>query len=243
MRERSDGKATREAILEAAEAEFAEHGYEAASTRGICTRAGVNVALVNRYFKSKENLYRIVAKRLFGDLGAPMAALPGTVADGKSWRAAVRAWVDDFLFMTLPTRSAQRRCAALFRQEVTQPTKFHAEFKQSNPFEPSSYHFDNKFTVVLAGWIFETNPRNDDILIALRSIANCMDSGGYLVYTNHPWTPNPGKFAAIFDSNEFNVRNRSQAELDALVTMSGFEKTDQLCDVNGIFSVSVAVKI
>ena len=130
MRERSDGKATREAILEAAEAEFAEHGYEAASTRGICTRAGVNVALVNRYFKSKENLYRIVAKRLFGDLGAPMAALPGTVADGKSWRAAVRAWVDDFLFMTLPTRSAQRRCAALFRQEVTQPTKFHAEFKR-----------------------------------------------------------------------------------------------------------------
>ena len=120
---------------------------------------------------------------------------------------------------------------------------FHAEFKQSNPFEPSSYHFDNKFTVVLAGWIFETNPRNDDILIALRSIANCMDSGGYLVYTNHPWTPNPGKFAAIFDTNEFNVRNRSQAELDALVTMSGFEKTDQLCDVNGIFSVSVAVKI
>ena len=130
MRERSDGKATREAILEAAEAEFAEHGYEAASTRGICTRAGVNVALVNRYFKSKENLYRIVAKRLFGDLGAPMAALPGTVADGKSWRAAVRAWVDDFLFMTLPTRSAQGRCAALFRQEVTQPTKFHAEFKR-----------------------------------------------------------------------------------------------------------------
>lgn len=130
MRERSDGKATREAILEAAEAEFAERGYEAASTRGICTRAGVNVALVNRYFKSKENLYRIVAKRLFGDLGAPMAALPGTVADGKSWRAAVRAWVDDFLFMTLPTRSAQRRCAALFRQEVTQPTKFHAEFKR-----------------------------------------------------------------------------------------------------------------
>ena len=130
MRERSDGKATREAILEAAEAEFAERGYEAASTRGICARAGVNVALVNRYFKSKENLYRLVAKRLFGDLGAPMAALPATVRDGASWRAAVRAWVDDFLFMTLPTRKAQKRCAALFRQEVTQPTKFHAEFKR-----------------------------------------------------------------------------------------------------------------
>ena len=56
MRERSDGKATREAILEAAETEFAACGYEAASTRRICARAGVNVALVNRYFGSKENL-------------------------------------------------------------------------------------------------------------------------------------------------------------------------------------------
>ena len=120
---------------------------------------------------------------------------------------------------------------------------FHAEFKQANPFEPSSYNFETKFTVVLAGWIFETSPRNDDVLLALRSIASCLEQGGYLVYTNHPWSPNPGKFCAIFDSNEFNVRNRSQAELDALVNMSGFEKTDQLCDVNGIFSVSVAVKV
>ena len=130
MRERSDGKATREAILDAAEAEFAACGYEAASTRRICARADVNVALVNRYFGSKENLYRLVAKRLFGDLGAPMAALPASVHDSDEWRAAVRMWVEDSLFMTLPTQKAQKRCAALFRQEVTHPTKFHAEFKR-----------------------------------------------------------------------------------------------------------------
>lgn len=130
MKERSDGKATREAILDAAEAEFAAHGYEAASIRSICGRAGVNGALANRYFGSKENLYRTVAKRLFGDLGAPLAALPATVTDEESWREAVRTWVDDFLFMTLPTRKAQRLCAALFRQEVVRPTRFHAEFKR-----------------------------------------------------------------------------------------------------------------
>ena len=130
MRERSDGKATREAILEAAETEFAACGYDAASTRRICARADVNVALVNRYFGSKENLYRVVAKRLFGDLGAPMAELPASVHDAEGWRAALRMWVEDFLFMTLPTQKAQKRCAALFRQEVTHPTKFHAEFKR-----------------------------------------------------------------------------------------------------------------
>ena len=33
--------------------------------------------------------------------------------------------------MTLPTEKAQKRCAALFRHEVTRPTAFHAEFRES----------------------------------------------------------------------------------------------------------------
>ena len=125
---RVDGERTRGKILAAAEREFAEKGYELASVREISRRAGVNMALANRYFGSKEELYRIVARRLFGDLGAPMAALAERAADEASWRAAVREWVDDFLFMTLPTEPAQELCAALFRHEVTHPTKFHAEF-------------------------------------------------------------------------------------------------------------------
>lgn len=128
---RCDGERTREAILAAAEAEFAEKGFELASAREICRRADANAALISRYFGSKEALYRIVAKRLFGDLGAPLAKLADGVKDEKSWRAAVREWVDDMLFMTLPTERVQKLCAALFRHEVTRPTKFHAEFKEA----------------------------------------------------------------------------------------------------------------
>ena len=51
--------------------------------------------------------------------------------DEKSWRAAVREWVDDMLFMTLPTERAQKLCAGLFRHEVMRPTKFHDEFKEA----------------------------------------------------------------------------------------------------------------
>ena len=130
-RKRRDGVETREAIVASAEAEFAEKGYELASARKICRQAGVNSALLSRYFGSKEALYRIVAKRLFGDLGAPLAMLADGVKDEKSWRAAVREWIDDMLFMTLPTEKPQRLCAALFRHEVTRPTKFHAEFKEA----------------------------------------------------------------------------------------------------------------
>ena len=52
-KERIDGIETREAILAAAEAEFSEKGYELASAREMCRRAGANSALMNRYFGSK----------------------------------------------------------------------------------------------------------------------------------------------------------------------------------------------
>ncbi len=128
---RHDGIETRDAILAAAEAEFAEKGFELASAREICRRAGANSALLNRYFGSKEELYRLVAKRLFGDLGAPLATLHERVTDETSWRTAVREWIDDMLFMALPTEPAQALCCALFRHEVTRPTKFHEEFREA----------------------------------------------------------------------------------------------------------------
>ena len=130
-RERADGRETRDALLDAAAAEFAARGYALASVREICARAGANAALANRYFGSKEGLYRTVAQRLFGDLGAPLASLAEGVADEAAWQAAIRAWVDDFLFMSLPTERPQKLCAGLFRQEVTAPTRFHAAFKRT----------------------------------------------------------------------------------------------------------------
>ncbi len=50
--------ATRAAIIEAAEFVFTDKGFDQAGTREIAERAGVNVALINRYFGSKEGLFR-----------------------------------------------------------------------------------------------------------------------------------------------------------------------------------------
>jgi len=52
-----DAMATREAILTAARAVFTEKGYDSAGIRQIADRAQVNVALINRYFGSKEGLF------------------------------------------------------------------------------------------------------------------------------------------------------------------------------------------
>lgn len=48
---------TRDAILEAARAAFAERGFDGASIRTIATSAGVDPALVHHYFGTKDQLF------------------------------------------------------------------------------------------------------------------------------------------------------------------------------------------
>ena len=50
-------------LLDAAMHEFADRGFDAASVREICKRAGMNVASVNYYFGDKERLYIEAVKR------------------------------------------------------------------------------------------------------------------------------------------------------------------------------------
>lgn len=52
-----------DAIVDAAEAVFAEQGFHAATTRSIAARAGVNAALLHYYHGSKEQLYETVVAR------------------------------------------------------------------------------------------------------------------------------------------------------------------------------------
>lgn len=48
---------TREKILNAAGEVFAAKGFEAATVREICAKAGANIAAVNYHFRSKDSLY------------------------------------------------------------------------------------------------------------------------------------------------------------------------------------------
>ncbi|OKI01331.1 TetR family transcriptional regulator [Streptomyces sp. CB02923] len=54
---RRGAQGTRQLLLEAAAALFAERGYERATVRDIAERAGVNQALLFRYFGSKKALF------------------------------------------------------------------------------------------------------------------------------------------------------------------------------------------
>jgi AcrR family transcriptional regulator len=71
---------TREAIVAAARAAFAEQGYERASLRGIARRAGVDPALVHHYFGTKEQVFEAAIAVAFAPaLNAPEALAAGPV--------------------------------------------------------------------------------------------------------------------------------------------------------------------
>ena len=53
---------TRIRLLKAAAAVFAEHGYQDATVRQICARAGANIALVNYHYGDKLELYTEVLR-------------------------------------------------------------------------------------------------------------------------------------------------------------------------------------
>lgn len=63
LRDSPGPSATKERLLDAAEALFMEHGFEATSMRVITTAAGANLAAANYHFGSKEVLFQAVLTR------------------------------------------------------------------------------------------------------------------------------------------------------------------------------------
>lgn len=59
---------TEEKIIDAARKLFTQNGFSATRTRDIAEEAGINLALLNYYFRSKQNLFRIIIEEKFDEL-------------------------------------------------------------------------------------------------------------------------------------------------------------------------------
>ena len=103
MAEAKGKTATRAAILDAAKKLFAAKGFDAATVRDICEEAGVNIALVSRYFGSKRELYAEVSRSLFDGLAAPLARLDVGISTAEDWRNNMREWIRHALRLTSVT--------------------------------------------------------------------------------------------------------------------------------------------
>lgn len=78
---RKDAEATRNRIFEAARIRFSQTSYEAVGVREIASDAGVDPALVVRYFGSKEKLFREIATNAFESADI-LRGDPALAADG-----------------------------------------------------------------------------------------------------------------------------------------------------------------
>ena len=105
---------TREAIADAARGLFSERGYDRTTIRGIASAAGVDPALVNHFFGSKQELFAAVTT-------FPIeleAAIP-QIAEGPRSKVGLR--LADFLLDALEDGETRRRIISIVRAATSQP--------------------------------------------------------------------------------------------------------------------------
>src|SRR5262249_43921365 len=85
-------------------------------------------------------------------------------------------------------------------------------------------------TIGMVSGLYELFPENEPVLRSLRGLADAIEPGGHLIYTNQPWHPQVEFIARVLTNREgkpWVMRRRTQAEMDELVRAAGFEKLSQ----------------
>jgi len=137
------------------------------------------------------------------------------------------------------------------RENVEAAQRLATEFGLTNVTVTSGDAFDRaslaaiepRPTIGIVSGLFELFPENRGVLSSLRGLADAIEPGGYLIYTNQPWHPQMEFIARVLRNREgepWIMRRRTTAEMDELVRVAGFEKTEMEVDQWGMFTVSVA---
>lgn len=111
---------TRQQLLEAAGAVFAERGFRNATVREICQRAGANIAAVNYHFGDKEKLYLEVFRYSRQKELERFPLLPP--AAGLSPEKKLHAFVYALLQRIFDNQSAATWHGQLMLREMIEPT-------------------------------------------------------------------------------------------------------------------------
>jgi TetR/AcrR family transcriptional regulator, regulator of cefoperazone and chloramphenicol sensitivity len=118
-RDQTQPDETKQKLIEAAGEVFAEAGFENATVREICSRAGANIAAVNYHFRDKLGLYTEVLKSA---MMAQQGAAPNAdMAHPADPRAGLKTLIHDWLGrMTEGNRRSW--LARIMAHEMSHPT-------------------------------------------------------------------------------------------------------------------------
>jgi alpha-beta hydrolase superfamily lysophospholipase/SAM-dependent methyltransferase len=119
--------------------------------------------------------------------------------------------------------------------------------KEGDAFDRASLaNIEPRPTIGIVSGLFELVPSNENVLNSLRGLADAIEPGGFLIYTNQPWHPQVEFIAKVLINREgkpWIMRRRTQAEMDELARTAGFEKLAMEIDRWGIFTVSLARRV
>jgi alpha-beta hydrolase superfamily lysophospholipase len=210
---------------------FIDHGYlNSIGWRGIRQRK-----------KNLEKLLRRVIEETHGR-GHPVHIVDIAAGAGRYLLETMRALPE------VPMTALLRD----YKQEnVDAATRLARDFGLTNVTVASGNAFDRaslasiapRPTIGIVSGLFELFPSNAEVLTSLRGLADAIEPGGHLIYTNQPWHPQVEFIARVLrnrDGEPWIMRRRTTAEMDELVRTAGFEKTEMEVDEWGIFAVSVA---
>ncbi|MBT2228405.1 TetR/AcrR family transcriptional regulator [Nonomuraea sp. NEAU-A123] len=119
-RRRRDAAATREALLQAARDRFMRLGYDRTTLRDVAADAGVNLALIKRYFDSKEGLFKAALAGTPRFLGGEFPQDRAALAEALSHQLSAGAWPEfgEHPVLLLLRVSGDERVDSLRRQAL-----------------------------------------------------------------------------------------------------------------------------
>jgi hypothetical protein len=120
----------------------------------------------------------------------------------------------------------------------------HVTIIQGDAFDrPSLAALNPRPIIAIVSGLYELFPANEPVITSLRGLADAVEPGNYLIYTNQPWHPQVEFIARVLTNREgkpWIMRRRTQAEMDELARAAGFKKLAMDVDQWGIFTVSLA---
>ncbi len=137
MAQRKDGIETKGRLLESACRCFAERGFHDTRVTDICKQAGANVAAVNYYFESKQELYSQAWKYAFDNAQKVFPYNGGLGSDAEP-EERLRAFIRSLLHRTLNSGRLGYTGKFLLR-EMSQPSEIAKEIKRQT-IEPLRKH-------------------------------------------------------------------------------------------------------
>lgn len=152
-----DAQKAREAILDAAEAVFAQHGFDGARIEAIAKASGYNVSLLFQYFGDKLALYAAVLERAHRETTALQAQVLGPrLADETivSHAHEFRAVLTSAVHVTFDYLVGHPRLLSILTWEMAEGWQTYAHLASQFPPDESDHQLEALFKGAWrAGWL------------------------------------------------------------------------------------------